>query len=319
MRKRSYLLVTLSFFAALQLAACSDDSGGTPSSDARVDQQVAGDISVDGPAATALKVAAVQYSEGNHSAVANCDDDICGVEHFIREAAGNGATIIATPEYSQDQSTAELAPAIGDTPATDSRWAEGTITKTYAKLAAELKVTVIFNLIAQEGEGTTAKLYNTNLAVDPTGKVISRHYKFQLFGGEDQQLSPGQTIADSFFQTPSGLAGMMICADAQCIVTKLNATPDCTTHSVQMIKDYFAKKPKIIFFSSFWTVGGTGIWAALNVQKQVAIDGDVWLVAANNTAGQGKGGAIFKPGGEEVTKHFSDKPAVIYAEIPFAN
>ncbi len=318
MKVRSYLFVFGSLILGLQLvAACSDD--GTPSgADARVDQQPASDTGVDAPPATALKVAAVQYSSGNHSAVPSCDDDVCGVAYFIREAAGKGATIITTPEYAQDQSKAELAPAIGDTPADDSRWAETTVIKTYAKLAVELKVTLIFNLIMQEGEGASAKRYNANLAVDAAGKVIARHYKFQLFGNESKQLTPGPSIKDSFFQTPSGLAGMMICADAQCIVTKLNATQDCTTHSIDQIKDYFAKKPKIVFFSSFWTVGGNGIWAALNVQKQVAIDGDVWLVAANNTAGQGKGGAIFKPGGEEVAKHYSDKPAVIYAEIPFA-
>lgn len=310
---RSWRLVSSLAFVALLLGGCSDDSGNPPTSDG----PLAADAGVDAPAATALKVAAVQYSSGNHSAVADCSDDLCAVVHFVREAAGKGAVIVNTPEYAQDQTKAEEAPAIGDTPATDARWTAGSVIKTFAELAVELKITVIFNLITQEGDGAAASLYNTNLAIGPAGKVLARHYKFQLFGSEGTQLSPGPSIEDSFFQTPAGLAGLMICADAQCIVTKLNTSPDCTAHSVGLIKNYFAKKPKIIFFSSFWTVGGTGIWAALNVQKQVSVDGSVWLVAANNTAGDGKGGAIFKPGGEEVAKYVDSKPGIIYGEIPF--
>lgn len=287
-------------------SACSDDSGQTPPADAAVAQL---DTT---PPATALHVAAVQYSEGNHSYVAGCDDDFCALEHFAREAAGKGAVIIATPEAALDQTSSEEAPAVGDTPATDSRWADGSFLKRFSKLSDELGVTLIFNLVTKDG----GKLYNTNIAVDSGGKVVARHFKFQLFGGETGYFDVGTSIEESFFQTKAGLAGLMICADAQCIVTKLNESPDCTKHAIAMIKSYFEKKPKLIFFSSFWTVG-TGIWGALAVQKQVSMDGAVWLIAANNTEGPGKGGAIFEPGGEEVSKHVSDQPGIIYAEIPF--
>jgi hypothetical protein len=50
------------------------------------------------------------------------------------------------------------------------------------------------------------------------------------------------------------------------------------------------------------------MWAALNVQKSVASDGQVYLVAANNTSGQGRGGGIYKPGGEPMVQHVRDIP-----------
>ncbi|MCK5800227.1 MAG: carbon-nitrogen hydrolase family protein [Deltaproteobacteria bacterium] len=321
LRFRHYSIGIAAIFLAAGLASgCSDDTT-PPQSDAMVDQRgpgadIAPDITPDTAPATSLKVAGVQYSSGNHTAVKECSDDFCALEHFIREATQKGAKIIATPEGAQDQKESEASPAIDDLPATDARWGDTTILRRFSKLAIELKVTITFNLVTQKGPDATAKLFNTNVAIGPAGKVVARHEKFQLFGGEKGYYTPGDSVKDSFFQTPAGLASMMICADAQCIVTGLSVSPDCTAHAIDMIKDFFDTKPKIVFFSSFWTVGGSGQWAALNVQKLVAKEGKVWLVAANNTKGEGKGGAIYDPTGAEIAKLVSETPGVIYADIP---
>lgn len=303
---RSFALSLLLLNAGIFFNACSSDGDSTPQSDAQVDNG----------ASSALKVAGVQYSSGDYSHVENCDDDICGLSHFVREAATAGATIIATSEYSQDQDVSELSPAIGDNPATDARWEDGSITKSFSKLAAELNITLTFVLIVHDTEDANASLFNAAYAVGPDGSVLARHYKFQLFGSEAAQLTAGDNIVGSFFETPAGLAGLMICADAQCIVTGLTQTPDCTAHSIEMLKAYFQKEPKLIFFSAYWTVGGTSMWAALNVQKQVAVDGAVWLIAANNTQGDGKGGAIYDPQGTQIDIHAESVPGIVYGEIP---
>jgi len=259
------------------------------------------------------RVAAVQYSSGQYGKVDGCTSDICALTKLTEQAAGQGAQLVVTPEYATDQGLSEPAPKVGDTPGSDGKWKEGSIAKTYAKLADKLDIISVFNLITEDQAG---KLYNTDVAVGPDGKVLARHYKFELFGGESSLLTPGPDIATSFFDTPVGKAGLLICADAQCIVTNLQASPDCSSHAITLLKEYFAKKPKMVVFSAAWTIGGTGIWAAMNVQQKVAKDGNVWFVGANNIAGDGRGGGIWKPGGEQLKTTQSATPTVVMGDIP---
>lgn len=261
---------------------------------------------------TSYKVAAVQYSSGSYTAVSGCKDDLCAFTSYIKDAAKNGAQLVVFPEGTID-APAEPAPAVGDAPATDSRWAEGTPLRTLAKAAIEQEITVAFNDDCTDG----GKHYNTNIALGPDGKVLARHYKFQLYPGEEKYFTPGTSIEHSFFDTPAGRAGMMVCADAQCIVTGLAVTTDCTKEAVALLKDYFgSKKPQLLVFSEHWMVGGTGLWGAMPVQKKMAKDGQVYLVAANNIDGQGLGGGVYDPTGNALAQDSSGKPAIVYAELP---
>lgn len=276
-------------------------------------------LSPDQAPRTSFKVAAVQYG-GEYSQVAGCTNDLCALSSLIKDAKKNAAELAVVPEYSVEQTKSESAPTVGDSPATDAKWAEGTITKTFAKLAAEQKLTIAFNLITEEA----GKLYNTNLAVGADGKVLARHFKFQLFGSEASQLTPGPSIDHAFFQTPAGKAGLLVCADVQCIIVasitgKMVETQDCSALAISLLKDYFsvAKKPDLILLSSVWTVGGaTNPWGSLNVQSAVAKNGQAHVVAANTTGGQGKGGGIYKPDGTAIVQDASGKPMVLYAELP---
>ena len=309
-------------FALLLTLACSDDT------DADTDAGVAtADSSAPTPdktvtpdkgKLTVLKVAAVQYGGGTFATAPSCFDDLCGLTHYIKEAAKNKALVVTTPEYALGiyQKTYEPAPKIGDMPATAAAYKDTKITKTLAKLADEQNITLTFNLQTKDSAG----YYNTLIAIDDTGKVVAYHHKFQLFGTEGKTLIPGKSNKESFFDTPAGKAGLLICADVQCIINGMNVNTDCTAHAKTMLMEYFnIYKPKVVLFSAYWTVGptnGNKMWWALTVQETVAKQGNAWVVAANTTNGAGKGGGIYKPGGAIVKQTEASTPSVIYAEIP---
>ena len=172
------------FFSAV---ACSDDSS-TPSQDTTSGNTDTGGGNKDGGGsdtgggggdagtpATALKVAAIQFGSDQFGQVNNCGTTICALSELITNAAKNGAKIIVTPEYAFGQKTAEVSPDQGEKVIDDSRWPEGKIISSMAKLAVQLKVTVVFNAITQAGSGSSAKLYNTQLAIGEEGKVLARH------------------------------------------------------------------------------------------------------------------------------------------------
>jgi len=314
--------------AALALTlslACSDDADNTPPADAGGGAKDSKASTADKTAAqpdmgklTSLKVAAVQYGAGTFSTAPGCFDDLCGLTHYINKAVTNRALFVATPEYALGafQKTYEPVPKIGDKPAIDSRYKDTKITKVLAKLADDKNITLTYNVQTQDSAGK----YNSLVAIDAAGKVVARHHKFQLFGSEKTKLTAGASIKDSFLQTPAGKAGLLICADVQCIINGMNINEDCTSHAKSTLMEYFnTHKPKLLLFSAYWTVGPTNgykTWWSLSVQKKVAESANVWVIAANTTNGAGKGGGIYKPGGAIVKQTDSSSPSVLYADIP---
>jgi len=267
---------------------------------------------------THLKVAAIQYGKGDHTAVSTCSSDLCGLSFFVKQAASLGAHLVVTPERPVGQKTAEPSPNLGDSPATNGTFSAAPILKTFAKLAKDLQIVLVTNLITQKGKN----LFATSVAFNDQGKIVARHYKYELFGNEVTQLTAGTSLKESFFDTPAGRAGLMICADAHCIVTDFQTGPSCTSHALKMTKDYFMiYKPILVLFSAAWTIpAGGGLWGVLNVHKKLAsvpnsMNG-VWVVGANNTQYQGFGGGVWQPGGKAVQTVVSQKPSVIYATIP---
>ena len=265
-----------------------------------------------------MKVAGIQYGVGNFTAVEGCKDDICGLTHYVREAAKQGAKIIVTPEYAVAQIYAEASPEIGDSPLTDSRWKAEGITYGFAKVASDEKVTAIFNLITQQGTGDAAKLYNTQVAIGPDGKVLGRHYKFHLFGNETKNLTPGTGSKTNFIDTPAGKIGFLICADIQCVVNGVGA--DRSAAEMKLLQDFVAEKPDAVFFSAYWTVGQSSgaspVWWPLNVQKSFASQTKTYVVAANTTFSPGQGGGVFDPDGTTIDSSETNEPAIIYGELP---
>jgi predicted amidohydrolase len=314
-------IVLLSLLGLWALAGCPAGSDGEPGSDGPVaGDQGQKDAAVpdapkepDLPPMTSYKVAAIQYAEGQYGQVQGCTDDVCALSKLAEEAAIAGARLVVTPEYATGQEYSEPAPKVGDNPVTDARWEEGTIIKSLARVADVLNITLVFHVITDEGD----KLYGTGLAVDRYGVVVARHYKFQLYG--EKGLTPGANLDTSFFDTPAGKTGILICADVQCAVVGGVYEPTCTASALGLLKAFIAQKPALIVFSAHWMVGptnSTSNWWPVNVQKTMAKTAKSYLMAANVTEGPGIGGGIYNPDGTEIATVTSSKPVVVYGELP---
>jgi predicted amidohydrolase len=263
------------------------------------------------PIAGSIKVAAVQYGPGLHGFAPGCSNDVCGLSYFVTQAKNNGALYIVTPEGALPQQTAELSPNLGDKPTT---WTSSPLLKSMSTLADDLGVTVLFNLILQEGSGSAAKLYNSEVAVDGSGTVVSRHYKYYLYG--EAGITPGTSCCD-LFQTPVGQAGSLICADINCIVD-LKAVGNCTTTALNLMNSYASKKPQITFFSSFWMSTGSldPYWQPNQVQSKFAKHASTYMVAANIIYKDYHGGGVYRPDGTPISVVNTTTPGIAYAVIP---
>lgn len=239
-----------------------------------------------------VKVAAVQLAGRDASKVdARCakNDANCAIEALIRRAHRQGAALVVTPEYSLDQRITEPTPKIGMVP--KGRKKSPLITR-FSALARELGVYLAIHLETTRNRHR----HNTQVAFGPGGRVVGVHHKFELYGSEKDRHTPGTDVMA--FDTPFGRVGMLVCADVY---------GDPRLHD-ELTGELGAR---IIALSTKWTVA-----RATNWQAAFARDWGVYVVAANASAGEGRGGGVFDPRGRPLVVDERNQASVTIASIP---
>lgn len=240
-----------------------------------------------------VKVAALNYRGVSAKELGCPGDDACALEVLVRKVAARGAALVVAPEYGLIQFDPEPDPKVGSKPS-DAKAAPAQVR--FAKLADELDLYLVINLQTF----VEKKVYNTQVAFDPTGHVVARHHKFELFEGEREVLTAGDQV--SAFDTPFGRVGLLICAD-------MYGDPDLHHRLTQELD------VDIVAISSQWTVPVAPRWLAA-----FAHDWGVYVVGANSSVGAGGGGAVVDPSGKIVARSGSlfERWPVVVATIPVA-
>jgi predicted amidohydrolase len=133
-------------------------------------------------------------------------------ERWVRQAAGQGAKVVALPEVfiwrGNKQSEREQAEPI-----------PGPSSAAMAGLARELQIYLLAGSILEEIPGSV-KAYNTSLLIDPAGEIIACYRKIHLF---DVDLADGVSLRESDTRAPGeavvvgsgdlGTMGLSVCYD----------------------------------------------------------------------------------------------------------
>lgn len=157
-----------------------------------------------------MKIALIQMTS-SPDVLVNLDD----VTAKIREAVGQGAEFIATPENSDfmiDGAERKIAGAYDEE--------THPFLLAFKKLARELHVTILLGSIAVKiGEG---KLNNRSYLFAPSGNILASYNKIHLFDvdlptGESRRESDMITAGDKAVMVDAGFAkiGMTICYDVR--------------------------------------------------------------------------------------------------------
>jgi predicted amidohydrolase len=251
-------------------------------------------------------VAAIQYNAGQASLVkASCtsqpEPDVCALKELAIQARQQNAAIIVFPEdaIQHEDPTGQYIilediPSVGDNPGTSPGYSVKTFAKTFSYLAVQLGSYLVYHTWG--ADTSNGKFYSIQVALGTDGKVLAVHRKFNLFGSESQQLTPGTDV--EVFQTPLGTTGLLICADiygSSALLTKLAKT----------------KGAKVVLISSWYTVDPQSAY-----QLYVSTYG-VYGVFANTTHPQGGyGGYILSPTGSIIKSVKQTTPSVLVGTIP---
>ncbi|MEI9993593.1 MAG: carbon-nitrogen hydrolase family protein [Rhizomicrobium sp.] len=157
---------------------------------------------------TAFKAACVQLRSSDDIA-----ENVRTTSAFIREAHGQGAQFVATPE-----NTTLMAPDGGAKLAQSYDEAHDPALPAFAALAEELGIWLLIGSLAIKVSET--KTANRQFLIDPKGRVTARYSKIHLF---DVDLPSGEKYRESntvaggdeavLADTPWGRIGLSICYD----------------------------------------------------------------------------------------------------------
>jgi predicted amidohydrolase len=216
---------------------------------------------------------------------------------YAREAATKGAVMVVTSEFGvvgypdipelpseedEYRNRADIAPYVETVP--------GPSTEYFGKLAKELKIYFQFSLA--EVDPKTDAYYNAAVVIDPSGRVVAKYRKMNLYQLENQFLSPGSRGAT--FETPFGKVGILICADV---------------YSGQPLAQYRSEGVKVLSLSTSWAQWNTG----MSTFKRAATGMSAYLLAANQPYFPDSG--VINPDGS-FQSHIRQTDGIAYGYLP---
>ena len=160
---------------------------------------------------TSLRAACIQMRSG-----IEVDPNIDAASTLIREAAGQGATFIATPEMTN---LLDIRP--GQARSKISLETDDACLAALTDLARELSVTILIGSLAVALPDDD-RFANRSYLIDPDGKIQGRYDKLHMF---DVEIGDGQAYQESkayragtaatLADAPFGRVGMTICYDVR--------------------------------------------------------------------------------------------------------
>ena len=250
---------------------------------------------------TEFKAACVQMRAGTE-----IEPNIDAASELIREAAGQGAQLIVTPEMTN---LLDIRP--GQARGKLVTEAEDISAAAFSKLAAELGIWLLIGSIAVRHE-TDERASNRSLLFGPTGAIIARYDKIHMF---DVDVGDGQSYRESrayrpgeqavLAETPLAKIGMTICYDVR--FAKLYRALAQAGAELLTVPAAFTK------------VTGQAHWHTLLRARAIETGCYVLAPAQGGTHEDGRQtfghGLIISPWGEVLADSGGDEPGVIYADI----
>lgn len=239
---------------------------------------------------SAVRVAAVQTNPGLRTLDANLD----AIERWVRQAADDGARLVAFPECALNGYRYERLEDVR----ADAQPVPGPATDRLTAVAAELDVHIVLGMVERDGD----RLFNASVLIGPGG-VVAQYRKTHLpFQAVDRFVEPGD-IPFEVVDTPLGRIGMLICFDlrfpepARCL----------TLQGVQIIVNLTNLPPP-------------GAPQPAHMFATRAAENRVWLVSASRVGEEGGvpyigQSAIVSPEGAKLAEAGEHEEALVVADI----
>jgi len=246
-----------------------------------------------------VKVAAIQMCSGTDVA-----RNVAAASELIRQAVGEGAVLIATPEMThllQRDRERLLATVRSED--------EDVGLHAFCALARELNITLLIGSLAvRVGEG----LRNRSYVMAPTGEIAARYDKMHMF---DVQVSAQESWRESQTYAPGDTPSMVEAAGV-----KLGLSICYDLRFGELFRHYAREGVELITVPAAFTVPtGRAHWETLLRARAIETGAYILAPAQGGVHEDGREtwghSALFGPWGESVAMLDRDQPGVMVAEI----
>jgi predicted amidohydrolase len=203
---------------------------------------------------TGVRIALGQLESGTDIAA-----NLTAIDRFAAAAAGDGATLVAFPEYATYEKKIVDAsfPAVAEP-------LDGPVCRELAATALRHGITLVAGVVeASEEEG---RAYNTLVAFGPSGTRLAAYRKIHLFDaqgfGESTFIKPGPSTDPVVFEAGGARFGLMTCYDLR---------------FPELARSLADAGAQVLLVCSSWVPGThkTEQWLALNAAR--AIENSVYV------------------------------------------
>jgi predicted amidohydrolase len=243
------------------------------------------------PKSPFLKIALIHLAPEAGRPEAN----LAGFLSLAREAAQNGARLVAAPEMCISgycfESREEIAPL--------TQTADGPVMQAVRDLARGWQIHIIFGMAEREEPGSI--FYNSAFLINDQGRISGRVRKIN---SESRWACPGSQFQDNIFETPWGRAAVHICADSwNSLILRISAV----------------KGADLIILPANWPPSGMD---PAELWQFRAWENGLWFAACNRTGIDGTfdctpaESLVCDPEGRVIQRGRSRSSRIFYAEIP---
>lgn len=224
-------------------------------------------------------------------------------ERWVRQAAGQGARLVALPEVfiwrGSKKSETEQAEPI-----------PGASSTAMAGLARELQIYLLAGSILEKIPSST-KAYNTSLLIDPAGEIIASYRKVHLF---DVDLANGVSLRESDTRAPGEA---VVVGNSDLCTMGLSVCYDL--RFPELYRGLAQQGAQVIFVpSAFTAYTGQAHWESL--LRARAIENQLYMIAPaqfgqSRSSFQTHGHTMIVDPWGRILAELPDGPGVITAEI----
>jgi predicted amidohydrolase len=226
------------------------------------------------------------------------------LKRLITEASRRGAKIVVLPECAvsgyfdplEDRKWSSKAePGENELPVSAiAEHIPGESTRFFSALAKELSIYVTVPL----AEADRGHYYNSVALIDPSGILVARHRKRNLWSPGDSTWAKCGTGEPQVVATPYGRLGLMICYDVHVMAQRLKGKADIVLYSVgwygpntegwyrDIFPERYVKPNGFAVIAANWSAESTSEqWQGAGYSTIFARDGTV-LAGSNATIGE---------------------------------
>ncbi|MFC9893956.1 carbon-nitrogen hydrolase family protein [Nocardia sp. NPDC127579] len=246
---------------------------------------------------TPVVVAVVQFAPGTDPTA-----NLAALREHVEVAAGRGARVVVAPEYSMFAVSRLDARVVAAAEPLTGPFVTG-----LGAIAVEFGVHLVAGMVERD-EADAARIRNTLVVLDPSGKLVARYRKVHLYDAfghlESEIVHAGEITEPALFAVDGVTFGLQTCFDLR---------------FPEGFRRVAAAGAQVLLLPAQWIPGPGKVDQWTTLLRARAIENTVYVLGADQCGHRGAGSSMIIDPTGKVLAELGDEAGVLTAEVNLAH